>query len=123
MDAVTINRAPVLPLWAAVVAERLGFDHDEALTLGKTVAGLTAQSNGRHLGIFTPSPVEVHRKRAEKVRAAGVFHVALMGRAVPVLHTDEGLRAADRDQTPVSPESVEKYLASKFGQTLPVVRL
>ena len=123
MDAVTVNRAPVLTLWAAVVAERLGFDHDEALTLGKAVAGLTAQSKGRHLGIFTPSPVEVHRKRAEKVRAAGVFHVALMGRAVPVLHTDEGLRAADRDQTPVSPESVEKYLASKFGQTLPVVRL
>lgn len=44
METVTINRAPVLTLWAAVVAERLGFDHDEALTLGKAVAGLTAQS-------------------------------------------------------------------------------
>ena len=29
---IKINRAPVLTLWAAVVAERLGFDHDEALT-------------------------------------------------------------------------------------------
>jgi hypothetical protein len=28
------NRAPVLTLWAAVVVERLGFGHDEALTLG-----------------------------------------------------------------------------------------
>ena len=28
-----INRAPVLTLWAAVVAERLGFRRDEALTL------------------------------------------------------------------------------------------
>ena len=26
MDSVTINRAPVLTLWAAVVAERLGFE-------------------------------------------------------------------------------------------------
>ncbi len=39
---ITINRAPVLTLWAAVVAERLGFDRAEALTLGKAVAGLNA---------------------------------------------------------------------------------
>ena len=30
----TINRAPVLTLWAAVVAERLGYDRAAALTLG-----------------------------------------------------------------------------------------
>jgi hypothetical protein len=39
---VTINRAPVLTLWAAVVAERLGFERDEALTMGRVVAGLNA---------------------------------------------------------------------------------
>lgn len=93
MHTVTVNRAPVLTLWAAIVAERLGFEHEEALTLGKVVAGLTAQSKGQRLGIFTPSPAEVRRKRAEKAREAGVFSVALLGRAVPVLHTDEGLRA------------------------------
>jgi hypothetical protein len=37
-----INHAPVLTLWAAVVAERLGFSRDEALTLGRAVAGLNA---------------------------------------------------------------------------------
>ena len=37
---VTANRAPDLTLRAAVVAERLGFDHAEALTLGRAVAGL-----------------------------------------------------------------------------------
>jgi len=31
---VMINRAPVPTLWAAVVAEVLGFEHDEALALG-----------------------------------------------------------------------------------------
>ena len=41
-DMVLINRAPVLTLWAAVVAERLGFNPDEALSLGKAVAGLNA---------------------------------------------------------------------------------
>jgi hypothetical protein len=38
-----INRALVLTLWAAIVAERLGFDEDEGLSLGKALAGLTAQ--------------------------------------------------------------------------------
>lgn len=122
MDTVSINRAPVLTLWAAVVAERLGFDRDEALTLGKAVAGLTAQSKGQRLGIFTPSPLEVRRKRAEKARAAGVVPVALLGRAVPVLHTADGLRAVGKDQQPVAPASVEKYLESKFGEALPAVR-
>ena len=122
MDTVTINRAPVLTLWATVVAERLGFERDEALTLGKAVAGLTAQSKGQRLGIFTPSPEAVRRQRAEKAKKAGVFSVALLGRAVPVLHTDEGLRAVGKDQKPVTPESVEKYLKSKFGEALPAVR-
>jgi hypothetical protein len=36
---IPINRAPVLTLWAAVVARRLGFTKDEALTLGRAVAG------------------------------------------------------------------------------------
>ena len=51
---IKINRAPVLTLWAAVVAERLGFDREEVLSLGKAVAGLTAQSKGRRLGQFRP---------------------------------------------------------------------
>ncbi len=41
---ITINRAPVLTLWAAVVAERAGYEAEAALTFGKCVAGLNAQS-------------------------------------------------------------------------------
>jgi len=41
---VMVNRAPLLTLWAAVVAEVLGFEHDEALTLGRAVEGLNAYS-------------------------------------------------------------------------------
>ena len=47
---VMVNRAPVLTLWAAVVAEVLGLEHDEALTLGRAVAGLKAYSKGVSLG-------------------------------------------------------------------------
>ena len=59
---ITVNRAPVLTLWAAVVAERLGFDSDAALTLGKAVAGLNAQSKGRAIGIFKPPVLEPGKK-------------------------------------------------------------
>jgi hypothetical protein len=48
---IKINRAPVLTLWASVVAERLGYEHAEALTLAKELAGLNAQSKGQRLGI------------------------------------------------------------------------
>jgi len=51
---VTVNRAPVLTPWAAVLAEGLGFEHDEALTLRRAVAGLNAYSKGASLGLFHP---------------------------------------------------------------------
>jgi hypothetical protein len=50
---VVVNRAPVMTLWAAVVAEVLGFAHDEALTLGRAVAGLNSYSKGVSLGRFS----------------------------------------------------------------------
>jgi len=54
-----VNRALLLTLWAPVVAEVLGFEHDEALTLGGAVAGLNAYSKGASLGLFQPTPKEV----------------------------------------------------------------
>jgi hypothetical protein len=37
-NTILINRAPVLTLWAAVVAEALGYERDTAFTLGKGLA-------------------------------------------------------------------------------------
>jgi len=56
---VMVNRAPVLTPWTAVVAEILGFEHEEALTLGRAMAGLNAYSKGVSLGLFQPTPREV----------------------------------------------------------------
>jgi hypothetical protein len=81
-----INRAPVLTLWAAIVAERLGFDYAEALTLGRAVAGLNAHSKGVSLGLFTPSPAEVRAKR-RKLRPKETITVDLLQRAVPAVLT------------------------------------
>ena len=116
---ILINRAPVLTLWAAVVAERLGFNHDEALSLGKALAGLNAQSKGQRLGIFHPSPKEL--KKVHERKPSGEFRVALLGRALPAVNTDQGVRAVIKSK-PIDPEGVERYLEGKFGDALPEVR-
>ena len=93
---IKINRAPVLTLWAAVVAKRLGFDWEEALTLGRAVAGLNAYSKGVSIGLFKPSPREVREQR-RKLREAETLRVDLLHRAVPAVRTEEGLRALSKD--------------------------
>ncbi|WP_436644270.1 hypothetical protein [Microbaculum sp. FT89] len=111
-----INRAPVLSLWAGVVAECLGFDRAEALTLGRAVAGLNAYSKGVSIGLFQPAPHEVKEKR-RSLRKHEALSVDLLGRAVPVAQTDAGLRALSKDR-PIKPDSVRRYLESKFGDAL-----
>jgi hypothetical protein len=114
-----VNRAPVLTLWASVVAERLGFKHDEALSLGKAVAGLTAQSKGQRLGIFKLTPKELKKVREQE--RGEEFRVELLGRALPAVNMDQGVRAVIKSK-PIGPDGVERYLESKFGDALPKTR-
>jgi hypothetical protein len=118
---ISINRAPVLTLWAAVVAERLGYAPAEALTLGRAVAGLNAQSKGRRLGIFKPPAAGAERPRRTRAIGAGL-EVELLGRSVPAVRTPAGLRAVGKSGTPESHESVERYLAGGFGPALEAAR-
>ena len=94
---------PVLTLWAAVVAEVLGFEHDEALTLGRAVAGLNAYSKGVSLGLFQPIPKEIKEQR-QKMRKEETVTIDLLYCALPSKHTDEGLRAL-RGESPIHPEN------------------
>jgi hypothetical protein len=116
---ISINRAPVLTLWAAVVAQRLGFNEDEALTLGKAVGGLNAYSKGRRLGIFKP-----HEEKPKKAREKGQgerFFIEVLGRPVPATSTEGGIRAV-RGTKPIDPDGVRRYLEGKFGEDLKAVR-
>lgn len=121
---IKINRAPVLTLWAAVVAERLGYDEETALTLGKAVAGLNAQSKGRKLGIYEEKTEEEKKKeklalsKAEgKKEPAKVEFIEVLGRDVPAVKTPRGLRAAINGEA-IHAGSVESYLEKKFGEDL-----
>lgn len=118
--AVSINRAPVLTLWAAVVAERLGFDEDEALTLGRAVAGLNAYSKGVSLGLYKPASGDAKKKR-EALNHGEEIRIELLHRAVPAVRTPDGLRALNKGR-PDNPNAVRRYLDSKFKDHLDEAR-
>ena len=102
-----------------------GFDRDAALTLGRAVAGSSAQMKGRALGIYEPSeepPSKVAQERRESLKPDKTLSVRLLGRTVPAIRTPDGIRALEKDFRPASAASVERYLASKFGNHMEEVR-
>jgi hypothetical protein len=110
-----INRAPVLTLWATIVAQHLGYGYEEALTLGKAVAGYTAQFKGRSLGIYTKKEKgEVEEGEAEE---RGMQIVKLMGRQIPISEEGGEIRALTKEKA-IDPDSVRRYFTSKFGDDL-----
>jgi len=114
-NVVLINRAPVLTLWAAVVAEALGYERDTAFSLGKGLAGLNAQSKARILGIYS-QPKDLERGPPSKKTSLGEeFWIKICERAIPAKNTKDGVRAVVKDE-PINPVSVEKYLRTKFGE-------
>ncbi len=118
-DPVRINRAPVLTLWGAVVAERLGLPREAALGCGQAVAGMTAYSKGVRLGIYAPPEERPHEPAPPKPAGVtgAIRDVPLLGRIVHVAETRDGPRAISKGEV-VKPESVERYLRGKFGDRL-----
>ena len=83
------------------------------------MAGLNAQSKGRRLGIFKPGKDEGGKAREK--RTGEEFRIEVCGRAVPVVNTDQGVRAVVKGN-PVEPEKVADYLERKFSADLSEVR-
>ncbi|HEU0296282.1 MAG TPA: hypothetical protein VFR47_26330 [Anaerolineales bacterium] len=118
---IKINRAPVMTLWATIVAERLGYDKGTALTLGKAVTGLNAQSKGRRLGIYEEKSEEEKEQEAKKKKPVKTEFIEILGREVPAVKTPKGLRAAIQGEA-IHAGSVETYLKQKFKDDLDEVR-
>ena len=118
---IKINRAPVLTLWATIVAERLGYKKDESLTFGKAVAGLNAQSKGRHLGIYEEKKDEDKEKEIKEEKSVKLEFIELLGRGIPAVKTPQGLRASIKGEE-IDADSVQKYLQQKFGEDLDETR-
>jgi hypothetical protein len=122
MTTININRAPVLTLWAAVVAEQLGYDKSTALSLAQAVAGMNAQAKGERIGIYAETdgkPENLKNRDSRRRRAAEVVH--LLGQTVPV-SSGQGTVRASLEGELVQPEKVARYLEGKFGGDLATVR-
>lgn len=117
-DKIRVNRAPVLTLWASIVAERLGYPTATALTLGRAVAGYSAQAKARRLGLVE------EREEAEGHEWPQVPRetVLLLGRRIPVIATDDGEIRAEDHGKPASASPALAYVRRAFGENLDVVR-
>jgi hypothetical protein len=113
-----VNPAQVLTLWAAVVAERQGYNWQESLSLGKAVATLTTQSKGEHIGNYAST--EIAEETARKCKIGKNQFIELCGRNVPARRTKNGIRALSAG-VEVDTVSVERYIADSFGEDLKAV--
>ena len=98
--SIRVNRAPVLTLWAAVVAERLGHPPDTALSLASHVAGTAARAKARRLGLA--------EEQAEgRPRPAGALRrtLRLLGREIPVTGTEQVAMTVERGGGTARPTS------------------
>jgi hypothetical protein len=117
-NEIRVNRAPVLTLWAAIVAERLGHDADAAITLGRAVAGSSARVKARSIGLE-----EKHESNEphDAAKRASLQTVHLLGRDVPVIEHKGSQYALEHDN-PVSPRVAHAYVERAFGAHLSRVR-
>lgn len=114
VERIEINRAPVLTLWVAVVAERQGYSYEEGLSFGKAVSGILAHSKGRRLGVYEDKDQQ-DRKRKRKQQQKEKEKYDVFGMRIAGQITKEGTRLALQNNKPVSPVSVESYLRRAFG--------
>jgi hypothetical protein len=79
----------------------------------RNISPAGAYAKGVSLGIIEPKP-DLVRERGDQLADGEQLHVDLLGRAVPVVRTPDGLRAVSKGK-PANPDRIEKYLAGKFG--------
>ena len=76
-----------------MVARRLGYNEETALTLGKAVAGLNAQSKGRKLEIYEEKSEEEKEKESKQKKPVKTEFIEILGRGVLAVKTPKGLAA------------------------------
>jgi len=116
-----VNRAPIMTAWAMVVAERMGFQREEALSIASVYTDMNAISKGVSLGIYEPDK----GNNMEASPSGAQPYVDLMGRRIPLYRTnitiDSTQWRALSASAPVPPSSAYKYITSSLRQTTPFV--
>ncbi|KAK0468267.1 uncharacterized protein EV420DRAFT_1260153 [Desarmillaria tabescens] len=109
-----INRAPLMTAWAMVVAERLGFRREEALSIASVYTEMNALSKGVSLGIYKDGK----QKGLDAIKGGSQPYVELMGRS-PLYQSQSNQWRALLNSKPAQPSSPFSYISRSFRQTTP----
>ena len=83
---IKVSRRPVMLLWAAAVAFRLGHDRDYSLSLAGAVATIFSQFKAKHLGLTNTSGNS--SGDSSSFSGAAISTVQLMAQPISVVHID-----------------------------------
>ncbi|GAA5850904.1 hypothetical protein JCM8547_009127 [Rhodosporidiobolus lusitaniae] len=111
---VLTNRAPVMTAWSFIVAERLGFRRQEALSIAHVLTDMNATSKGVSLGILPDG------RHLTEVGSSQPF-VEILGRKVPVLSTQNGEWRAISKGVVADPGKAFAYVKGAFRQQMGAV--
>ncbi|KIM46110.1 hypothetical protein M413DRAFT_426129 [Hebeloma cylindrosporum] len=109
-----INRAPVMMAWSLLVAERMHFSREEALSIASAYTEMNAVTKGVSLGIYHKDT----ERGSEAVANGSQPYVELIGRR-PLYRTQEGQWRALSNGRPVPPAVAFSYICRAFRQTTP----
>ncbi|KAF4619664.1 hypothetical protein D9613_005009 [Agrocybe pediades] len=109
-----INRAPVMMAWATLVAERMHFTRDEALSIASVYTEMNAITKGVSLGLY-----DKDKERGQEAAKGGSQpYVELMGRR-PLYRSQAGQWRALSNGSPVPSGSAFSYISRAFRQRTP----
>ncbi|EPQ59442.1 hypothetical protein GLOTRDRAFT_91037 [Gloeophyllum trabeum ATCC 11539] len=112
-----INRAPIMMAWATVVAERLGFKREEALSIASVYTEMNAVTKGVSIGIYGQSKKS---EIPEPSKGGMQPYVELMGRS-PLYQTASNAWLGMAANKPTPPSSAYSYITRSLRQTAPHV--
>ncbi|OCH94137.1 hypothetical protein OBBRIDRAFT_198789 [Obba rivulosa] len=110
-----VNRAPIMTAWAFIVAERLGFQREEALSIASVYTEMNAITKGISLGKYE----ENRGKGMEASKGGSQPYVDLMGRRIPLYQTASSQWRALSKGAPVAPSEAFSYITRALRQTAP----
>lgn len=112
-----VNRAPIMTAWSFIVAERLGFQREEALSIASVYTEMNAISKGVSIGLYE----ENKQQNMEASKDGSQPYVDLMGRRIPLYQTSSGQWRALTQGSPVSPGAAFSYITRSLRQTTPQI--